>query len=212
MGRKHKLSPFLFVQEKLASNNILIRFAFLNGKEMKLNLQGTGLLLVLASVLCMFTACKQEKTEQEIMRDDITAKEAELFKDKTEAIDKDKAIEMVRMYADYADKYSTDSLAPEYLFRAAEISENAGQPNNAITYLTRIEENYKDYANYPISIFKKAYIYENSLKNQDKARKYYEQFVADYPDHELAEAASSSLIFLGMSDQELIRVLEKLSK
>lgn len=179
---------------------------------MKLNLQGNGLLLVLASVLCMFTACKQEKTEQEIMRDDITAKEAELFKDKTEAIDKDKAIEMVRMYADYADKYSTDSLAPEYLFRAAEISENAGQPNNAITYLTRIEENYKDYANYPVSIFKKAYIYENSLKNQDKARKYYEQFVADYPDHELAEAASSSLIFLGMSDQELIRVLEKLSK
>ena len=75
--------------------------------------------------------------------------------------------------------------------------------------MTRIEENYKDYANYPICIFKKAYIYENLLKNQGKARQYYEKFVADYPDHELAEAANSSLVFMGMSDEELINIFEK---
>ena len=179
---------------------------------MKLNLHRNVLLLMLAFVLCLLAGCKHEKTEQEKLYDEITAKETELYKDKTEAIDKDKAIEMVRMYAEYADKYTTDTLASEYLFRAAEISENANQPNNAITYLTRIEENYKDYRNYPLCIFKKAYIYENYLKNQEKARQYYEKFIADYPDHELAEAANSSLMFLGMSDEDLIKVIEKLSK
>lgn len=169
--------------------------------------------LMLAFVmLCVVAGCNHKKTEQEILRDEITAKEAELYKDKTEAINKEKAIEMIRMYAEYANKYATDTLAPEYLFRAAEISENANQPNNAITYLTRIEENYKDYKNYPICIFKKAYIYENHLKNQEKARQYYEKFIADYPDHELVEAANSSLMFLGMSDEDLIKIIEKLSK
>ena len=179
---------------------------------MKLNLHRTVLLLMFAFVVCILAGCKHEKTEQEKLYDEITAKETELYKDKTEAIDKDKAIEMVRMYAGYADKYTTDTLAPEYLFRAAEISENANQPNNAVTYLTRIEENYKDYRNYPLCIFKKAYIYENHLKNQEKARQYYEKFIADYPNHELAEAANSSLMFLGMSDEELIKVLEQISK
>ena len=161
--------------------------------------------------LCLAISC-QRKTEQETLRDEITSKETELYKDKTEAIDKDKAIEMVRLYAEYADKYTTDTLAPEYLFRAAEISENAGQPNNAVTYLTRIEDNYKDYKNYPLCIFKKAYVYENYLKNQEKAREYYEKFIADYPGHELAEAANSSLMFLGISDEDLIKIIEKISK
>ena len=172
-------------------------------------------LLILGCIvftICAISSCKHEKTEQETLRDEITAKETELYKDKTEAIDKDKAIEMVRLYADYADKFAEDTLAPEYLFRAAEISENANQPNNAITYLTRIEENYKDYRNYPLCIFKKAYIYENHLKNQEKARLYYEKFIADYPNHELAEAANSSLMFIGMSDEDLIKVIEQISK
>ena len=179
---------------------------------MKLNLHRNGLLLMLALLLCLLAGCKHAKTEQETLRDEITTKEAELYKDKTEAIDKDKAIEMVRKYAEYADKFAEDTLAPEYLFRAAEISENANQPNNAITYLTRIEEKYKDYRNYPLCIFKKAYIYENILKNQEKARQYYEKFITDYPEHELAEAANSSLMFLGMSDKDLIKVLEQISK
>ena len=179
---------------------------------MRLNLHRNGLLLMLALVVFMLAGCKHEKTEQEKLYDEITAKETELYKDKTEAIDKDKAIEMVRLYAEYADKFAEDTLSPEYLFRAAEISENANQPNNATTYLTRIEENYKDYKNYPLCIFKKAYIYENYLKNQEKARQYYEKFIADYPDHELAEAANLSLMFLGMSDEDLIKVIEKLSK
>ena len=195
-----------------------------------MKIEGLTKLLMLACaslILCMLPCCKHENAEQEgssgeevkpaakdsySMRAEITAKETELYKDKTEAIDKDKAIEMVRLYAEYADKFSADTLAPEYLFRAAEISENANQPNNAIAYLTRIEENYKDYRNYPLCVFKKAYIYDNHLKNQEKARQYYDKFVADYPDHELAEAARSSLIFLGMSDEELIKVIEKISK
>ena len=77
-------------------------------------------LLILGSVafiLCVVSSCKHEKPEQEKLYEEITAKETELYKDKTEAIDKDKAIEMVRMYAEYADKFAEDTLAPEYLFR-----------------------------------------------------------------------------------------------
>lgn len=168
--------------------------------------------LFISAILLLVIVSSCKKSEQDKLREEITQKENALYKDKTEAIDKDKAIEMERLYASYADKYADDTLSAEYLFRAAEIAENANQPSNAITYLTRIEDNYKSYRNYPLVIFKKAFVYENGLKNIDKARIYYEKFIADYPNHELTEAANSSLMFLGLSDDQLIDILEKISK
>ncbi|MCF0207070.1 MAG: tetratricopeptide repeat protein [Bacteroidales bacterium] len=171
--------------------------------------------IALFAFICIFTfiatGCK-EKSEQTLIYEDITKKEAELYKNKTEAIDIEKGKEMVSLYASYAEKFPADTLAAEYLFRASEICENINQPNNAVRYLTQIEDNYKNYRNYPTCIFRKAYIYENQLKNIDKAREYYEKFTNDYPDHELAEAASSSLMLLGLSDEDLIKVIEQLSR
>lgn len=177
---------------------------------MKSNKFSIALFVSALLLLVIVSSCK--KSEQDKLREEITKKEQALYKDKTESIDKDKAVEMERLYSSYADKYVEDTLSAEYLFRAAEIAENAGQPGNAISYLTRIEDNYKNYNNYPLVIFKKAYVYENCMKNIEKARSYYEKFIDDYPNHELVETAKSSLMFLGLSDDQLINILEKISK
>ncbi len=170
------------------------------------------LICVFLIITSLFSiGCKQQN-EQSKLRDEITEKEEALFSVKTEAIDNEKAIEMERLYVSYADKYSDDTICAEYLFRAAEIAENANHSNNAIAYLSRIEENYKSYKNYPLAIFKKAFVYENYLKNTEKAREYYEKFIADYPNHEFTETAKSSLMFLGVSDEELIKIIEQISK
>lgn len=177
---------------------------------MKANRLSLALLLSASLLLVVASSCK--KSEQDKMRDEISKQEAALYSDKTQEIDKDKALEMERLYISYADKYADDTLSAEYLFRAAEIAENAGHPNNAITYLTKIEDNHKEYRNYPLVIFKKAYVYENCLKNIDSARKYYQKFIDEYPNHELVETANASLMFLGMTDDQLIDILEKISK
>ncbi len=167
-------------------------------------------LIIAALSLLVVSSCK--KSEQDKLRDEISKHEAALYSDKTKEVDRDKALEMERLYISYSDKYADDTLSPEYLFRAAEIAENAGHPNNAITYLTKIEDNYKEYRNYPLVIFKKAYIYENCLKNIEFARNYYQKFIDDYPNHELVETANSSMMFLGMTDEQLVDILEKISK
>lgn len=167
--------------------------------------------IVLIVTTFFLVNCKGN-SEQAKQQSNIEAKEKKLYEDKTESIDNAKAIDMERTYLEYADKYPTDSLSAEYLFRAAEIAENANHAGNAINYLTRIEENFPNYKNYPLVIFKKAYVYENCMKNNEMAKVYYEKFIASYPNHELVEAAQASIIYLGISDKELINIMQQISK
>lgn len=58
--------------------------------------------------------------------------------------------------------------------------------------------------------FKGYYIYEQGLRDFEKARITYNQFLAEYPDHdELTEAVLFSLEHLGQSDDEILRSILK---
>ncbi len=53
------------------------------------------------------------------------------------------------------------------------------------------------------SLFMIGYINANHLKNFDKARKFYQEFVDKYPDHDLANDAKYELEHMGKSADEL---------
>lgn len=164
-----------------------------------------GLLLIAAVSLIL--SCNNTEHEQERS---IEKLEAELFDE--EAIFSDegnqKALELVRLYLSYAEQNPEDTLSPAYLFKAADITMNLGDPGKAIGIYNKIIYTYPDYPKLPECHFLVAYIYENFLQNYGKATELYQQFIEKYPDNEFADDAEMSIKNMGKSPEELIKEFE----
>jgi len=156
------------------------------------------------SILFLFSCSSKSKIENEIKE-----LEDNLFSETSGMIDRDKTATLVEKYILFADKYPADSKAPEYLFKAADISMNLINPQQAIDLFDRIMEEYPDFEKYPHCLFLKGYVYENEIGNLGTAKQIYETFLIDYPDHEFADDVQISLEHLGKSPEELIREFQE---
>jgi TolA-binding protein len=119
------------------------------------------------------------------------------------------ANELVAAYLDYAEKFKESPDAPDYLYKAADISLNINKSKEALDLYNRIIYQYPDYKKAPECLFLVAYIYENYMQNFGKAKEIYEMFIAKYPDHDFADDAAISIQNMGKSPEELIRMFEE---
>ncbi len=149
-------------------------------------------------------------TEQQKLEKEISKFEEKLHKEIEP--DQEKAIAMIDKYLDYSQKYPADSLAPEYLFKAAEIAMNFSQPHNAIKYLTQIENNYRRFQKYPTVIFLKAFIYDTHIGDTEKSKDYYLRYLEKYPNHTFATDAKAAVMFMGLTDEQLIGLFDDMNK
>ncbi|MFK7908080.1 MAG: tetratricopeptide repeat protein [Chitinophagales bacterium] len=122
------------------------------------------------------------------------------------------AMGTVRAYEAFAKKNVTDAQTPEYLFKAAEIQRSLKNYKKAIENYETIQAKHPDYAKTPHSMFLLGFIYENDLKDSDKAKALYEQFLERYPEHELADDVKFSLDNLGISPEDIIKGFEEKNK
>ena len=138
----------------------------------------------------------------------IKAAEDELFAAEEGFVDKEKALVLVDMYIAYTDAYPQDSMAVEYLFKAAEFCLNLGEGQRAIAYYNRVINEYPDFRKVPECLFLKGYVYENSLGDLEKAKATYLEFIERYPDNEFADDAQVSIQNLVKTPEELIKEFE----
>jgi TolA-binding protein len=138
----------------------------------------------------------------------ISSKEESLFSDEMKMIDKQKADDLIAAYDNFATNFPNDQESPEYLFKAGDMAMNLNKPNKAISFFNRILSEYPDFDKIPQCVFLKAYIYENSLFDLDKAKLIYEEFIERFPNDEFADDAAVSLKNLGKSPEELIKEFE----
>jgi outer membrane protein assembly factor BamD (BamD/ComL family) len=143
------------------------------------------------------------------LHDSIAVSEDNMFNNENKRITRDDALDLIRLYEKYADKYPEDTLAPVYLFRASDISMNLQQPVKTIDLFNKIMAKYPDYEKTPSVMFLKAFVYEDQLHDLNKAKKYYEEFLEKYPDSDFADDARISLQNLGKSPEELIKEFEE---
>lgn len=115
-------------------------------------------------------------------------------------------------YVAFADKYPDDERTPEFLFKAgqqlgalASGSKNASLHHDAIALFKRIQDNYPTNHYAEESLFLTGFVYENHLKDLDKAKAAYEAFVKKYPKSELAEDAQYAIDNLGVAPEDIIR-------
>lgn len=122
------------------------------------------------------------------------------------AADPDVADQLTQLYVDFADKYPNDSLSPIYLMKAADMQSNVLHTDRSVELFDRIIADYPDFEDVPMCYFLKGNALE--LNSQmDEAKVAYEEFLAKYPDHYMAEQTRMMLPYLGMSNEELLSLI-----
>ena len=92
------------------------------------------------------------------------------------------------------------------MMRAADLSLNLGQTEQAIDLLDSIINLYPGFEDLAGCMFLKGYAYESG-EMYDEAREAYSQFVNEYPDHYLAQDTKKMLPYIGMSPEAMFEAI-----
>ncbi len=176
-------------------------------------------IIVLSSFLlfsCNNDNKKQNKENQsadtEVTIESINSLEGELFEEEFASPDIKKAKKLIGMYISYANQNPKDTISPNLLFKAADISMNLSSAKNTLTLFNRLIKEYPNYRNISTVMFLKGFVYEDQLKDYANASKCYNEFIAKYPNSDFADDALVSLNNLGKSPEELIKEFEEKNK
>jgi len=142
----------------------------------------------------------------------ITSLETRLFAPAAMGFDKVKADSLLLAYESFLKHFPEDSLTMKFTFKAANLSMNMGDGTKAIELFDKFIEKYPDNPKASVSMFFKAYIYENQIKNLDKAKEIYLQFIEKYPNGDFTNDARIALKNLGKSPEQMIREFEEQRK
>ncbi len=118
------------------------------------------------------------------------------------------ANEAIQSYTEYADKHKGDSASAGYLFLAADIMRGIGKSKECLPIYERILKEHPNYSKAATCLFLIGFTYDNDLKNLEKAKEVYQQFLIKYPSHELVKDVQFSLDHLGKSPEDIIKEFE----
>ncbi len=176
-------------------------------------------IIIVATLILIFYSCKNETKKidiadsKESLLNQVDSIEKLLFSYEAGSLASNQAAaKIVKLYNQLATDFPDDPKAPEYLFKAGEVSMGINMDFDAIGYFQRIERDYPNFNKSPHALFLQAFIWDNKLNDDAKAEFIYKKFLEKYPQHEMAKDAQFSLENLGKSDDELIKEFEQKQK
>lgn len=134
---------------------------------------------------------------------------ARIYSDKTNRIDTKVANDFINIAEIHALLMPKDAQSAEYLHDAGRTAGYMRSFPKAIDLYSWVVEKYPNHEQTANSTFMLGYTFDNDVKDYGEARKYYEQFLSKYPEHDLAESAKVLLENLGVPDDEIIERLQK---
>lgn len=173
-------------------------------------MQRLKMTLAIFSSFFILLSCQPD--EKQLLVTKINDLEKTLFENKKGIIDTKEASNMIHAYKEFADQYPQDTMSPKYLFKAADVSINTFHSVQTVKIFDRIITEYPDFEKVPQAMFLKAFTFENYLNDIEKAKKYYLEFIAKYPDHPFTNDAQISLQNLGKSPEEIIKAFKAVQK
>lgn len=162
----------------------------------------------------LFVACGEKKSDpQAAARANVEALEQKLKADPATISGDDRlndslASNVVKAYLRFVETYPKDSLAPDYLFKAADVMRGQFRWDNAVQVLEQLVTQYPTDKRVPNALFFAGFMLHNDLGQHTRATPYLERLVREYPEHRLAQDAKVLLETMHMSGEELIRYLE----
>ncbi|HMQ74626.1 MAG TPA: tetratricopeptide repeat protein [Flavobacteriales bacterium] len=118
---------------------------------------------------------------------------------------------LLDVYKAYAKAFPTDSMAPEYLFRAAGMSKGLGQPQDAVLLYDRIIKEYPKWGRLADTYYLRAFTIDADLKEKGRAKTAYEEVINRFPDHRFAQDARAMIQNLQYTDEELIERFRRMN-
>lgn len=176
----------------------------------KIGLMSRGIFVVgLLSLLALACKKKDSTSGWDVNQDRkvaITVLEKELAQSADKGVDFERSRLLIQQYEQYARSLPGDSLAPVYLFKAAEVARGVRDFGLAIRLWAQVNERYADYKLAPEALFLQALITEQDLQKPQAAVPIYEAFLQRYPSHYLHKDARLLLdnCKAGITDAELI--------
>ena len=121
------------------------------------------------------------------------------------------ADKLIEAYMNYANQFPNDEMSPDFLFKAVDISVayNALNPQKTIDITNALIDNYPDFEMTPMAMFIKGFVYENQMKNYEKALETYHKFLERYPDNPMAADVQTTINNIGIPLEELIKTFEQ---
>ena len=104
---------------------------------------------------------------------------------------------LARAYADFANRCHEHPLAPEMLFRRADILLGLGKPQEALAQYRDIHDNFGQFDKRAQCAFLMGFIYDAHLGDRVQATKVYREVLALYPRTEATVWAKQALVVLG---------------
>ncbi|MDR2836868.1 MAG: tetratricopeptide repeat protein [Bacteroidales bacterium] len=166
-----------------------------------------SLLLISITIFSCNSNIEKENLVEEIKKID-----EKLFSQKEEAINAELANDALKKYEEYVNTFPEDSLSPELLYKASLIAYGMDDFTKATSFLERIENKYTSYQKYGTVLFQHAFILENGIHDKNSAKQYYQKFINTFPNHVLTEDAKNALIYIDLTDEELLKLFESNNK
>ena len=176
------------------------------------------IVLIASVLLLIFSACNAPSKKKEVknvklseseMLRNIQQDEKAMFSGTATKIDKKLALKLVEEYQQYANRFPDDTITPEYLFKASDISMNMGTPRQTIAIFDKLINKYPDFNKISTCYFLRAFVYDDQLKDYKNAKQYYKDFLKRFPDSDFADDAQMLLNNLGKTPEELINEFGK---
>lgn len=135
---------------------------------------------------------------------------------KAEVLDTAVARKITAAYLLYVDSFPTDSAAPYYMSKAADVQRARRQTAlRAINLYNRVLKNYPEHPLAARSVFMIGFTFDEVFGDKTRAAKSYTYFLEQYPTHDLADDAQALLMLAqdsSMTDLELIEQWEQKNK
>lgn len=161
-------------------------------------------LIIIALLSFGMMACGEKK----LTEDDLKQAEASLFNEDMTA-NMEAVPVAVEKFCTFAEQNLDVATAPDWLFKALQISVSQKDVEKSVEICDKMMKVYPDYDKTPAGMFLLAsFIYEDQLRDLDKARAMYESILANYPENELVPSVEASLRNLGKTPEELIKEFE----
>lgn len=163
--------------------------------------------MLVALLACGMMACDEKKITDE----DLKKAESALFNEDMTA-NPEAVPAAVKTFCTFAEQNPDNPAAPEWLFKAMEIEVSMGQEkaDKSIEICNKLMKDYPNYEKTPIAMFMiGSMVYEDQLKDLDKARAMFEKILTDYPESEITPSVQASIQYLGMTPEEIMRQFEE---
>lgn len=164
--------------------------------------------LMLAVVLAfgMFACGEKKITEEELQKLESTLLE-------TEPVNAEAVPGVVEKFCKFVEQNPDAATAPEWLFKALDLSVNFLEPEKTIEIGEEFINEFPNDEKAPMALFVLgSMVYDDQLHDLDKAREMYEIILSDYSDSDFVPSAEAALKFLGMTPGEIVQHFEQMNQ